>query len=73
MAESSHSTVKTKFTVTYCMGFGMLQNSYDKFDYNTLEKAQARLAYLNSLSGDQILEEGFEFVPNYLSIESVTS
>jgi len=59
----------SKFTVTYCIHFGMLQDHYDKYEYDNLSDAQRRLDYLNGLSEEDLLAEGVNFVPNYFRIQ----
>jgi hypothetical protein len=64
----------SKFYVTYCKTLGMgCDDNQDKFSYNNLEEAKARLNHLNSLDREGLLLEGFNFVPNYMRILQVTS
>lgn len=59
----------SKFTVTYCKCFGMGYDRYDKFTYDNFEEAKKRQDYLCGLSAEELLKEGFEFVPNYIRME----
>ena len=62
----------SKFHVTY---FKKPEAEWhDKYKYDTLVEAQARLEYLNSITSEEDLKkEGIEFVPNYFRILQVTS
>lgn len=65
--------MKDKYQVIYCQSFGMLKDRYDKYEYDNIEDAMKRKDYLCSLSAEDILKEGFEFVPNWIRILSITS
>lgn len=51
----------------------MLKDKYDKYEYDNMKDAIKRKDYLCSLSAEDILKEGFEFVPRWIRILEVKS